>query len=327
MLSPKLDPVVRQLLLDMEAQNNPPMESVPVEETRQQVVERFRPVGGVPEPMASVEDRRIPGPAGDIPVRIYTPDAAGPRPAMVYFHGGGFVICNLDTHDVVCRALARRAGALVVSVDYRLAPESKFPAAVDDCYAATVWTAEHAAELGADPERLSVCGDSCGGTLATAVALKSREEQGPKIALQAMVYPITDLSTFETPSYAEFGENHQLTKPTMAWFRNHYLRSEEDGRHPYASPLLARDLSGLPPALIITAECDPLRDEAEAYAKRLEQAGVPVTCTRYAGMIHPFFALSGVIRQAVDAFDQIAAAVRAASIRTRAASQGSAATD
>jgi acetyl esterase len=228
----------------------------------------------------------------------------------VFFHGGGWVICDLNTHDVECSALARRAGAVVVSVDYRLAPEHKFPAAVEDCYAATVWVASHAAELGIDPQALALCGDSAGGNLSAVVSLKSRDEGGPAIALQTMVYPVTDLASFGTPSYVEFAEGHHLTRSEMEWFRDLYLRDTADGANPYASPLLAPNLAGLPPALILTAECDPLRDEAEAYAKRLAEAGVPVTCTRYAGMIHPFFALSGVIPQAFDAFDQIAEAVR-----------------
>jgi acetyl esterase len=233
---------------------------------------------------------------------------------MVYFHGGGWVVCDLDTHDVVCTAIARRAGAVVVAVDYRLAPEHKFPAAVIDCYAATIWVAANAERLGIDSKRISVGGDSAGGTLGTVVSLKSRDENGPAIALQVMVYPVTDLSSFATPSYDEFAEGYQLTKAEMEWFRGHYLSSMEDVRDPYASPLLATDLGGLPPALVITAECDPLRDEGEAYAKRLEEAGVPVTCTRYAGMIHPFFSLSGVIPQAFDAIQQVADAVRTAAL-------------
>jgi acetyl esterase len=243
---------------------------------------------------------------------------------MVYFHGGGWVVCDLDTHDVVCRAIARRAGAVVIAVDYRLAPEHKFPAAVVDCYAATVWVAANADRLSIDRNRITVGGDSAGGNLGAVVSLKSRDENGPAIALQAMVYPVTDLSSFATPSYQEFADGYQLTKAEMVWFRDHYLGSLEDARHPHASPLLAADLRGLPPALIITAECDPLRDEGEAYAKRLAAAGVPVTSTRYAGMIHPFFSLSGAIPQALDAIQQVADAVATAGGRlTRLASETS----
>jgi acetyl esterase len=320
MLSPKLDPHVRAWLEKAQSANLPPLDSLAPAEARLQAIDRFKPPAtGVAEEVASVEDRRIPGPAGEIPVRVYTPDVPAPRPAMVYFHGGGWVICNLDTHDVICRAIARRGGATVVSVDYRLAPEAKFPRAVDDCYAATAWVAEHAGELGIDRGRISVGGDSCGGNLATVVSMKSRDEksrdkQGPPIALQVMVYPVTDLSSFGTGSYAEFAESHQLTRAMMVWFRAHYLASAEDGLNPYASPLLSGDLNGLPPALIITAECDPLRDEGEAYARRLEQAGVAVTCTRYDGMIHPFFSLSGAIPRGLDAIQQVAGAVKSAAL-------------
>jgi acetyl esterase len=312
MLSAKLDPNVRLLLESIQAMGNAPVETLEPAEARKQALDRFKLVAGIPEPVASVEDLRIPGPAGEIPVRVYTPEAPAPRPAMVYFHGGGWVICNLDTHDVVCRGIACRAGAVVVSVDYRLAPEFKFPAAVDDCYAATQWVASNARRLGIDPGRISVGGDSAGGNLGPVISLKSRDEQGPTIALQVLVYPVTDLSSFSTASYQEFAESHQLTRNMMEWFRTHYLKTAEDGLHPHASPLLARDLHSLPPALIITAECDPLRDEGEAYAKRLEEAGVPVTCTRYAGMIHPFFSLSGAIPQALNAIQQVADAVKAA---------------
>jgi acetyl esterase len=316
MLSQKLDPNVRSLLEMFEAQGGPPLESFPPAEARKLIRQMTDQIGGTPEPVQSIENLRIPGPDGDIPIRIYTPASPAPRPAMVYFHGGGWVICDLDTHEVQCSAIARRAGAVVVSVDYRLAPEHKFPAAVTDSYAATIWVAANAGRLGIDPRRISVGGDSAGGNLAAVVSLKSRDERGPAIALQALVYPVTDLSSFDTGSYREFAQGYQLTKPEMEWFRDQYLSSAEDRRHPHASPLLERNLRGLPPALIITAECDPLRDEGEAYAKRLEEAGVTVTSTRYAGMIHPFFSLTAVIPQAFDAIQQVADAVQRAGLRT-----------
>jgi acetyl esterase len=309
MLSPKLDPTVRQLLEALEAEGSPPLESFSLEEARKLAVESLKTVGGTLEPVRSIENLRIPGPECEIPIRVYTPDVPAPCPALVYFHGGGWVVCDLDTHDVVCTAIAHRAGAVVIAVDYRLAPEHKFPAAVLDSYAATTWVSANAKQLGIHPKRISVGGDSAGGNLAAVVSLKSRDEDGPAIALQAMVYPVTDLSSFATPSYQEFGENHYLTKKQMEWFRGHYLRSMEDARDPHASPLLALDLSELPPALIITAECDPLRDEGAAYAKRLADDGVSVTYTCYSGMIHPFFSLSGVIPQAFDAIQQVANAV------------------
>ena len=310
MFSEKLNPKVRSFLELAAALGGPEIWTLSPAEARQQARASFRPFAGEPEQVASVENLRIPGPGGEIPVRVYTPDASAPRPAMVYFHGGGWVLCDLDTHDVICRGIAHRAGAVVVSVDYRLAPEHKFPAAVDDCYAALVWVQANAARLGIDPARIAVGGDSAGGNLAAVVSLKSRDERGPSIAAQVMVYPVTDLSTMETGSYSEFATDHQLTKSAMEWFRGHYLSTLEDRRHPFASPLLASDLAGLPPALVITAECDPLRDEGEAYAARLKDAGVRVTLTQYDGMIHPFFALGGVVPQALDALQQVADAVK-----------------
>jgi len=312
MLSEKLDPTVRMLLQAAEAQGGPALESLSALEARQFAKDLMQPLAGKPETVRSIEDLRIPGPAGEIAVRVYRPDAPSPGPGLVFFHGGGWVFCDLDMYDVQCTAIARRSGAVVVSVDYRLAPEHRYPAAVEDCYAATVWAAGNAEQLGIERNRLSIGGDSAGGNLAAVVALKSRNEGGPAIALQAMVYPVTDLSSFETGSYQEFATGYQLTRAGMEWFRGLYLGRVEDARDPYASPLLARDLRGLPPALVITAECDPLRDEGEAYAKRLRDAGVPVTSTRYAGMIHPFFAFAGVLPQALEACQQVADAVRTA---------------
>jgi acetyl esterase len=226
------------------------------------------------------------------------------------------VVCDLDTHDTVCRAIARRAGAVVVAVDYRLSPEYRFPAAVQDSYAATGWVAANAGRLRIDPRRIAVGGDSAGGNLSAVMCLKSREEGGPALALQVLVYPVTNLASFDTPSYSEFAAGYYLTRAEMEWFRGHYLARTEDAQSPYASPLLAPDLRGLPPALVITAECDPLRDEGEAYAKRLAEAGVEVTCTRYAGMIHPFFSLGGAFSQGRRAIEQVAAAVRECGARS-----------
>ncbi|HEV2688786.1 MAG TPA: alpha/beta hydrolase [Bryobacteraceae bacterium] len=310
MLSEKLDPAVRLLLQAIEAQGDPPLETLSPDDARKFVAESIKPVGGTVEPVRTVENLRIPGPESDVPIRVYTPDTPSPRPALVYFHGGGWVVCDLDMYDVVCSALARRSGAVVISVDYRLAPEHKFPAAVIDSYAATRWVAANAARLEIDSNRLCVGGDSAGGNLAAVISQKSRDENGPPIALQVMVYPVTDLSSFATASYEEFADGYQLTKSEMEWFRDLYIRNTEDATNPQASPLLAPDLRGLPPALLLTAECDPLRDEGEAYAKRLKEAGVQVTSTRYAGMIHPFFSLSGAIPQAFDAFDQVASAIQ-----------------
>lgn len=307
MTDSRLDPQIRRILEEAEASGDPPLETLDPIEARQAAITGLAPWRGEPEPLAKVEDLVITGPEGHIPIRVYTPNAMEAVPALVYFHGGGWVVCDLDTHDVTCRAIARRAGAVLVSVDYRLAPEHKFPAAVIDCYAATSWVAANAGKLGVDSHRIGVGGDSAGGNLATVVALQARDEAGPSLACQVMVYPVTNLSAFDTPSYHEFASGYGLTTAEMEWFRSHYLSRPEDARCYQASPLLAQDLSGLPPALIITAECDPLRDEAEAYARRLETAGVTVRCTRYAGMVHPFFAWLGGVRQAHDAISEIAA--------------------
>ncbi len=266
----------------------------------------------VPGPtMASEEDRAIPGPAGDIPVRIYRPTDATDHSLLVWYHGGGWVIGDLDGADVNCRELAARSGSVVVSVDYRLAPESRFPAAHEDCYAATVWAAEHAAELGADANRLVVGGDSAGGNLAAVVSLRARDENGPAIRFQLLVYPVTD-HNFETVSYRDNAEGYLLTRDGMIWFWGHYLGPDGDGAHPHASPLQAESLAGLPPAHVITAEYDPLRDEGEAYASRLQEAGVPTTHTRYAGQIHAFFNMHGVLDDATNAVEEAAQKVKAA---------------
>src|ERR1039457_6637495 len=307
----KVYPEVRTLLEALDAEGGPPLESMSPGEARQAATEALQAIAGEPEEVARVVSVSIPHPDRAIPIRIYTPAGDGPFPCLVYFHGGGWVVCDLDTHDVVCRAIARRAGAVVVAVDYRLSPEYKFPAAVEDCYAATEWVAANAARLAVDPRRIAVGGDSAGGNLSAVMCLKSRDEDGPALALQVLVYPVTNLASLDTPSYREFAEGCYLTRAEMEWFRGHYLARTEDAQNPYASPLLAPDLRGLPPALVITAECDTLRDEGEANAKRLAEAGVEVTCTRYAGMIHPFFSLGGVFSQGRRAIEQVAAAVRA----------------
>ena len=270
-----------------------------------------RPMPFPAEPVARVEDRTLPGPAGGIPVRVYRPEAAGTPPALVYFHGGGWVMCNLDTHDGSVRKLANASGCLVVSVDYRLAPEHPFPAALEDCYAATRWVAAHARSLGARPGPLAVAGDSAGGNLAAAVALLARERGGPELALQLLVYPITDCD-LDRPSYRENGEGFLLTRDATAWFWEQYVPDAAARRNPLAAPMAAEDLSGLPPACVITAEYDPLRDEAEAYAARLREAGVPVTCTRYPGMIHGFLAYADFVDGGRRAVAEAGAALREA---------------
>ena len=306
-----LDPQAAADLAELAAVKLPDLSTLPPEILRKAFRElAVRDAEAVE--LASIEDRTIPGPAGAIPVRIYTPErGARPLPLLVYFHGGGFVLCDLDTHDPTCRALAKRAGCVVVSVDYRLAPEARFPAAPEDCHAAARWAVANAASLGADPRRVAVAGDSAGGNLAAVVSILARERGGPALVHQLLIYPVTDWS-FDTASHRENAEGYLLTGDMMSWFRGHYFAKPEDATDPLAAPLRAPDLRGLPPATVLTAEFDPLRDEGEAYAARLRGAGVPTTLTRYDGMFHGFFGMTARIDRARDAVDEAARALRQA---------------
>jgi acetyl esterase len=283
-----------------------------VEEARAVIV-MLAAADGEPEPVEAVEDRTIPGPAGDIPVRIYRP--AEPTGALlVWYHGGGWVIGDLQTADPTARKLANRSGAVVVSVDYRLAPEHPYPAAVDDAWAALQWVDAHASELGGDPTRVAVGGDSAGGNLSAVVALLARDTGGPAVRHQLLVYPAVDL-TMSHPSMDENGEGYLLTKAGMTWFIGHYL-GPADGRagldkDPKVSPLHAPDLSGLAPATVITAGFDPLRDEGRSYAAALEAAGVAVEEHRYPTMIHGFISMGSITAVTDEALDAAGAALRA----------------
>jgi acetyl esterase/lipase len=290
-----LDPQAKQLMEQLAAAGMPPLDEMSVEGARQAILAMAQ-MGGDPPALAEVVNRTIPGPAGEIPLRIYTPAGRPPFPVLVYFHGGGWVIGNLDSHDGTCRELARGAGCMVVSVDYRLAPENKFPAAPEDAYAATKWVAEHAASIGTDAGRVAIGGDSAGGNLTATVALMARDRGGPALLFQLLVYPVTDAAC-DTPSYAENADGYFLTRKAMQWFWGHYLERPSDGENAYASPLRAASLAGLPPGLVITAEFDPLRDEGEAYAARLEASGVHCRLKRYDGMIHGFFGMGRVLDQ------------------------------
>lgn len=276
-----------------------------------QMTEQLAAFGGEAEPVASVVDRTIPGPAGEIPVRIYTPAGAEPFPVLLYFHGGGWVIGSPNTVHATCALLANRAGAVVVSVDYRLAPEHKFPAAAEDCYAATVWAAENARSFGGDPRRIAVAGDSAGGNLAAVVSIMARDKGYPELAYQVLIYPVTD-HNFETPSYRENGTDYFLTTTMMQWFWNHYINGDADGSDWRASPVRVADASNLPPAFVITAEYDPLRDEGEAYAQKLAAAGNIVTVKRYLGQIHGFCTLLGAMPAGRQALEEAAAQLRLA---------------
>jgi acetyl esterase len=296
-----------KVVLDMMAAAGFKLEGDP-EAVRAMIAAAPRPAG---EPVAEVEDRTIPANGTDLPVRIYRPDnSREPKPVLVWFHGGGWVIGTLDGADIGCRLMTNASGCVVVSVDYRLAPENKFPTPVEDCFAATKWVAENAEELNIDASRIAVGGDSAGGNLATVVALLARDAGGPDIHFQALVYPVTNFD-FGTISYTENADGYLLTKESMVWFWGHYLQGEGDGESFRASPLRADSLAGLPPALVITAEFDPLRDEGEAYAAALLAAGVEVQHKRYAGQIHGFFANPG-IDEGADAARDVGKAIAAA---------------
>jgi acetyl esterase len=303
-----LDPTTEALLAQMAEAEAPAMTEVPPPAAREMYRAMQPPAPEIE--VGAVEDRSVPGPDGDVPIRVYRPAGDGPFGLHVFFHGGGWVIGDLDTHDADCRELCVGAGVVVVAVDYRLAPEHPFPAAPEDCYAATVWAAEHAGELGARPGPISVGGDSAGGNLAAVVSLLARDRGGPEIALQLLVYPVTD-AAMDTASFTENGDGYMLTAEGMHWFWDHYC-TEADRTDPRASPMRAPDLSGLPRALVMTAEYDPLRDEGEAFARRLQEAGVTAEAQRYDGLIHGFFSMGRMIPAARQGIEAACAALRAA---------------
>jgi len=272
-------------------------------------------LAGPERSLPSIVNRTVPGPGGPIPVRVYTPTVGARLPGLVFFHGGGFVLGTLDSSCRPCRELAHRAGRVVVSVDYRLAPEHPFPAAVDDATVATKYVLEHADEFGIDADQVAVGGESAGGNLAAVTALRLRETSTPALAFQLLIYPQVDFDD-ASPSMREFAAGHFITSEVIAYFDGHYLPAATDRRNTDISPVNA-DLRGLPPAFVLTAECDPLRDQGEAYAQRLEQAGVAVRLKRYEGMIHPFFSLAGIIDGGKEAIADAAAALREAAVQER----------
>jgi acetyl esterase len=305
-----LDPAIQGLLEAMAAAGGPALDSLPPAEAR--VVFDNMPLPKKDIAVGGVENRTIPGPGGPIPVRIYRPAGAREtKPVLVYFHGGGWVIGSLESHDAQCRELCVSADCVVVATHYRLAPEHRYPAAAEDCYATAKWVADNAASLGVDARRLAVGGDSAGGNLSAVVALMARDRGAPAIRFQLLIYPVTD-ADFDRRSYVDNAEGYLLTTNAMKWFWGHYAPDPSQRREPYASPLRASDLSGLPPALVQTAEFDPLRDEGEAYAKRLQQAGVSTTLTRYDGLIHGYFTMGLVAPRAQTGMDEAVAALRKA---------------
>lgn len=291
-----LDPQAVVLLKQMEAAALPATHTLTPDAARDLFAKRA--LAGDEEPVASVTNQEVPVRGGFLRIRIYRPTLSDTRlPALVYFHGGGWVVGSVDTTDVPCRSIANRAQCVVISVDYRLAPEYPFPTAAEDGYEVTRWVANHAKALAIDANRIAVGGDSAGGNIAAAVTLMTRDAGGPSLVYQLLIYPVTDLTSTNTASYNANASGYYLTKDTMRWYIDHYVPNAADRKNPLASPLHAHDLTGLPAALVITAEYDPLRDEGEAYATKLKHAGVPVTHRRFEGMIHGFFCMGGVLNQ------------------------------
>jgi len=309
---PSLHPQIVQVLDAMAKAELRPIEAMTPAEARAQMEATARARKAEPLPVARVEERMIPGPAGEIRLRLYWPNAPAPVPAIVYYHGGGHVIGSLDTHDLVARNLCAGVDAVVASVDYRMGPEHKFPAAVEDCVAALSWVHANAASLGIDPGRVGVHGDSAGANLAAVVALTARDAGGPKLRLQSLVYPVGDY-TLSGASYNKYAQGYGvLTRDAMAWFARHYLRSPADAEDWRASPIKAASHEGVAPAVVVVAEFDVLHDDGEAYAEALRRAGVPVEYREYPGMIHGFFGMVPVVDDAMNAQRQVWAAFRRA---------------
>jgi acetyl esterase len=308
-----VDPTVQSILDAVNARGEPEWAGLPAAERRGHMREAMRTIfeelAEPPGAVADVADRVVPVADGGIVVRVYTPLGDPPFPTLVYFHGGAFWLGDVDQPDAGCRDLAHRVGAVVASVDYRLAPEHPFPIPVEDCYAATVWAVEHAAELGIDPARVAVGGGSAGGNLAAAVALMARDRSGPALCFQWLDIPVTD-SRLDTDSMRAFSESYLLTKAAMLEGWEFYCPDPEVRANPYASPMHAADLAGLPAALVTTAEFDPLRDEGEAYAARLAADGVPAAVRRYDGMIHGFGAFTAILPTARQCRNDVVAALR-----------------
>jgi acetyl esterase/lipase len=305
-----LDPQAQNVVDTIAALNLKPFKDSTPTEAREAMRTRTAGLGPV-EDVPAVADHRVPVEGGEITVRLYAPAGVGPHPVLVFYHGGGWVIGDLYTHDGLCRSIVNAAGCAVASVDYRLAPEFKFPVAVEDSYTALKWVAANGPRLGLDSARLAVGGDSAGGNLAAVMALLGRDRRGPRILLQVLVYPVTNYD-FGAKSYVENATGYLLTTEDMRWFWRHYLSREEQGQEVTASPMRAKSLADLPPALVMTAGCDPLRDEGDAYAARLRDSGVPVTVTQYPGMFHGFMRMTRILDQARAGLDEVATALRKA---------------
>ncbi|MEI7499121.1 MAG: alpha/beta hydrolase [Bacteroidota bacterium] len=300
-----LDPEAKALLAAIAAAGEPSIDTIPLDAARAQVENGYAGMKIPVLPVGLIKNTSFTGSGGEIAVRIYIPEGEGLFPVIIFFHGGGWVFFHLDAYDPVCTHICAAAGCIVVSVEYRLSPEYKFPAATNDCLEASRWIAEHCIEWKGDASLIFLAGDSAGGNLAAVTAIRIRDESGPAIKGQVLIYPATVYYAPEKPSYTEFSDGYNLTKDALKWFWEKYLVSNEDARNPKASPLLAPDLSGLPPALVIVSGYDPLKDEGIDYAKRLAEAGVSVQMSLYEEMIHGFLSYLGILHQAKTAIDEI----------------------
>jgi acetyl esterase len=305
-----LDTRMQWLLKLIAHTGRPPLQELPVPQARAEYAMSMHVLGGWPVPVGELVDRTIPGPGGRIPIRTFRPQKAAtkPRGILVYLHGGGWTIGDVASYDKPCRYLAAKSGCIVVSVGYRLSPEAKFPAAIEDCLAAFRWVAEHAASLGGRPDCIAIGGDSAGGNMAAVCSLQLRDEPGPKPAFQLLIYPATDLAQHR-PSYQSCGQDFLLTIAMMQWFMGHYLADPAQAQDPRVSPLLAPDVSGLPPTFLCTAGFDPLRDEGKAFAEKLQAAGVPTIYRNFESLTHGFVGFTA-IAAAARAMDEIAFALR-----------------
>jgi acetyl esterase len=308
-----LDPLLKAFLDQMAAQPEPKPWELEPPAAREAMVALMQAVGPKDVPIGKVANLAIPTTNGEIPARSYTPVAAGgePLPTLVFFHGGGFVIGSVDTHDGLCRMLANLSACRVISIEYRLSPEHKFPAAVEDAFATTSWIEKNAAQLGIDANRLAIGGDSAGATLSAVVTQMARDAGAPKLAFQMLLFPATHMAA-ETVSRRQFAEGYFLEGKTIEWFFNHYFAPDADREHPQASPLLADKFSGLPPAYVMVAGFDPLHDEGVEYAEKLRAAGVSVALDDYPEMVHDFIYLQAVLPQAAEALRTAAKALKQA---------------
>ncbi|GCF10570.1 alpha/beta hydrolase [Dictyobacter arantiisoli] len=311
-----LDPQVEKLLEHLDSSEDASSYDLSLPELRQQMNLSSVQQAGEIEQVEAIENLSLQGPVGEFTVRLYTPAGKGPLPILVYFHGGGWVFGNLETHDALCRTLANQAACIVIAVDYHLSPEYKFPIAIKEGYNTIQWIADQASSFNGDASRIAIAGDSAGGNLAAAVALMIRDKGNPKLAYQVLIYPLIDYYRPFKQSYLDYGEDYYVTRDELVWHWQQYLSNDLEGQHPYASPLRSPLLTQLPPTLVITAEYDPVRDEGELYARRLQESGVPTHLTRYDGMIHSFFRMTNLLSQARDAQAEVCQALRQAFAQT-----------